>query len=869
MKKRRRGIRQKVTALLLAAVCSAVVLTGGVSVWSLISMRGLSVETSRALGNTAAEDAQTALEEQAGEQLLSLAREKAAFINEKFCEVEAYVHGIASLAEAIYENPQDYPDRDIAYPKKGSHELAAQLLWSSRLQEPDMEQLEELLKLGNVQDLLVQYNAQNAMVSSAYLATVDGWLLQADYIAYSKYEGGGDEPDFYEADTRQWYQRALAAERGEVVYSDVIWDAHGGGDCIVCAQPVYHNGEIAAVAGIGSYLETVNSAVLNTTVGEGGYAFLVNESGRIMVSPKDRGETAAYAEKSVDLRDSHNRGLRAAAKDMAAGNTGLARLILDEQEVYLAYAPLPGLRWSFTAVMPVEEVIAPAKQSRQTILALTDQAAGRQSIAIGRMLLFILAGIPLAFFAVSVFGAAFSRRISNPLCRLAEDVARLSDGNLDYRIEVDTGDEVEELGRAFNRMTAQLKDYIQNLAAVTAEKERIRTELQVASRLQADMLPDPAAVFTGRENFSLYALMTPAREVGGDFYDFFLLDEDRLALVVADVSGKGVPAALFMVVSRTVIRSSLSGGKSLEQSVAEINNALCRDNRDGMFVTAWLAVLTLSTGEMTYVNAGHCHPLLTRDGEYCYLTELGGIMLAGLEDSGYQAAKVQLQPGDVLYQCSDGVTEAHNEKRELYGEDRLQLCLNQIRAQAPNSGPKQLIEETWRDLEAFRGNAEQFDDITMLAVCYYGRPVSEEPGELPVPESPGSGESITLISAPKPERLAEMTEHIELILQGQVSRESRTAVLVALDEIYSNICRYSRAERVECKCQVREGMVTLSFEDDGEAYNPLMRADPDTQAAPEEREIGGMGIYLVKQLMDEVKYQYRDGKNCLTLISRG
>lgn len=724
MKKSRRRIGHKVTLLLLAAVSCAVLLTGAVSIFSLFAMKKLSAETNAELGRTAAYDAKAALTEQAKEQLLGMASEKAAFINEKFAAVEAYVHGIAALAEAIYENPQNYPNRDIEAPVPGSDELAAQLLWSARLKKPNSQQLKELQKLGNVQDLLVQYNANNSMVSSAYLATVSGWMLQADYIAYSKYSREEEMPVLYEADSRQWYQRAMLAEKGETVYSDVIKDTHGGGDCIVCAQPVYHNGKIVAVAGVGSYLATVNHAVLNTTIGETGYAFLVNQDGKVVVSPKTIGETAAYGQKNVDLRESENKRLSEAATDMAAGNSGIVKMTLDEKEVYLAYAPLNNPGWSFGTVMLLDEVTAPAKAGQQTILALTNEVAVKQEGAIRRMFILLLGIIPAAYLAVSILGAAFSRKITDPLQKLTKDVAKLSGGNLDCQIEVVTGDEVEDLGNAFNQMTEQLKAYIKNLASVTAEKERIRTELQVASKLQADMLPDPNHVWKGREEFSLYAFMTPAKEVGGDFYDFFLLDADHLALVVADVSGKGVPAALFMVVSRTMLRSSMASGIPLAKTAEEVNNALLLDNQDGMFVTTWMAVLTLSTGMLHYVNAGHCFPLLTRNGTYTYLTDIGGMMLSGLEDSRYKESSIQLNPGDMLYQYSDGVIEAHDENNALYGDERLKELLNQEKNLAAN--PKQLIETVWQSLEHHRGNAVQFDDITMLSLCYHGRKSEEE-----------------------------------------------------------------------------------------------------------------------------------------------
>ncbi|MDE7258740.1 MAG: cache domain-containing protein, partial [Lachnospiraceae bacterium] len=309
--RRKKRIGQKLNRLLLAMVSAAVVISGTVSVYSLYSMKHIATENGTELGQTAAEDAEKALENLAVENLRSIAVEKAAYIEEKFAAVEAYVLGIAAQAQAIYENPEGFPDRRVAPPVRDSYLLAAQLLWSERLDEEGREGIaatppltEEILKLGNLQDMLVQYNAHNDMVSSTYVATESGWMIQADYIAYSKYNMTGAEADlaqpiFYEAAGRQWYMRAKESESGQIIYTDVIKDIHEGGDCIVCASPIYHDGEVVAVAGVGSYLDTVNNAVLNVDIGEAGYAFLINEKGQVLVSGSAEGETAAYAEQAV------------------------------------------------------------------------------------------------------------------------------------------------------------------------------------------------------------------------------------------------------------------------------------------------------------------------------------------------------------------------------------------------------------------------------------------------------------------------------------------------------------------------------------------------------------------------------------------
>lgn len=866
--KKKRTIRQKITKLLLCMVFAALFFTGAVSLLSLYSMRAVSEENNSILGQTAAGDAQEALEEMAGEQLLSVAVQKAEYIDEKFNTVISCLKGITQAAEDIYRNPQEYPDRNVALPVKGSSELAAQLLWSENLGEgimgdlPD-KQLSEILKLGNLQDMLVQYNANNDMISSTYIATQSGWMMQADYISYSKYSGNSDIPDFYEAGTRQWYQRALSAEMGETVYTDVMEDIHEGKDCIVCASPIYLNGKIVAVAGVGSYLDTVNDAVLNTAIGESGYAFLVNERGQIMVSGVQSGETMADASKAIDIRESTNENLAQAAKDMVGGGSGLMKLTIDDKAVYLAYAPLEGLGWSFVTVMDVEEVVAPAKESQQEILALTEVISSKQKESIRRTLFIFLIIVLAAAVLISIVSIVFTKKLTDPIHRLTAEVTRIDGGNLEKRIQITTGDEVQELGNAFNDMTAQLQKYIGNLAAVTAEKERIRTEIQVASRLQADMLPEANGAFADREEFALYASMTPAKGVGGDFYDFFLLDENHLALVMADVSGKGVPAALFMVVSRTLIRSRLMTGivkgepqeNMLEKTVEEINKSLCDNNKNGMFVTAWIGVLTLSSGRLDFVNAGHCHPLiLHRNGTCSYETSLGGFVLAGMEDSKYRQSCIRMKQGDTLLLYTDGVTEATNADKELYGEERLKNIVES----SDTFAPQKLLQEVWKDVYLFQKGMEQFDDITMLAIAYQGSGFAEMSG---IPDINYIREFEGFVE----ENLKERNISMKNILKLQMT----------VDEILSNICYYSGATEVTVGVRVQEEdkntgekNVTLYFEDDGIPYNPLERPDPKVDEPAQKRKEGGLGIYLVRKRMDYIEYKYEDERNHLTISKK-
>lgn len=852
-------IRYKTTRLMLGMVLTTMALTGAVSICTLSAMKHIMDESSRGLGEGAAIHAENALEKQAIENLRIISEERAAYIEEKFAETENYVHGIAKQAQDIYEHPRRYPDRETLLPVQGSEELAAQLLWSERLTDSNDEAgipfyTEEILKLGDLQDMLVQYNANNNMVSSTYIATESGWMIQADYIADSKYTRGDDVPDFYEAEERQWYQRALLTGKGETVYSDVIPDIHQGKDCIVCAEPVYMDNRVVAVAGVGSYLDTVKEVVLFTTIGESGYAFLVDQKGKIIISPKAEGETGSSAN---DLRKSENTGFAELADNMTRGEKGTGRIRIDGRDVYLAYAPLKNLGWSFVTVMDVDEVIEPAVNIEQQILENTDEASVTQEQA-ARKTLFIFIVMAAAAAVITVAASmVFARRIAEPVRRLAQEAEKIDGEHLGQRVCIKTGDEIEKLGDSFNRMSEQLENYIGRLAKVTAEKERIRMEIQVASRLQSDMLPDAKGAFSDNTEFTLDASMMPAKGVGGDFCDFFLTDEDHLALVMADVSGKGVPAALFMVVARTVIRTRISVCRgeikegALAQAMQEINERLCSNNKNDMFVTAWVGILSLSTGRLRYVNAGHCFPIILRETESCaYEKEMGGFVLAGMEGTDYRENGLYLQKEDMLFLYTDGVTEASDREKKLYGEGRLL----QIVKEAQGDDPGEFLQKIWEDIQDFQGEEEQFDDITMLALRYYGNEYRKKTGK---PKIEHAGEFARFVS--------------ESLAKYGVSGKTATKMEIAFDELFSNVCYYSGAKEITVGVRIQKSAkesreVILSFEDNGIPYNPFERPDPDITVPIGQRKEGGLGIYLVKKQMDRVEYKYSKGKNKIKLM---
>lgn len=416
------------------------------------------------------------------------------------------------------------------------------------------------------------------------------------------------------------------------------------------------------------------------------------------------------------------------------------------------------------------------------------------------------------------------------------------------QVEVHTRDEIEILADSLINMTDEIKIYMGNLKSVTAEKERIGAELDVAKSIQAGMLPSIFPAFPERPELDIYATMTPAKEVGGDFYDFFLIDDDHLAMVMADVSGKGVPAALFMVIAKTLLKNVAQAGLSPKSVLEKVNKQLCTGNDMEMFVTVWLGILEISTGKMTCANAGHEYPVLKREnGDYELLKDKHGFVLAGLEHSRYTEYEMQLHPCDCIFLYTDGVPEATNANNELYGTDRMLAALRHC-----ESGDcKQLLAAVKLDIDAFVGQAPQFDDITMLCLTL-------------IPTDTFGMQKLKL--PPSLEAMAEVTAFVEQSAEDAGLPMKLIAQLnIAVDEIFSNIARYSGATDATVGVKVSNGLVTLRFADNGLPYDPTANAAPDITLSADDRKIGGLGLFMVKKFMDIVAYEYRDGLNILTL----
>ena len=459
------------------------------------------------------------------------------------------------------------------------------------------------------------------------------------------------------------------------------------------------------------------------------------------------------------------------------------------------------------------------------------------------------------FMQVLIFATLFifiyiliKRVIINNLKKINDTLGRITQGDLNVKVDVRSNKEFSSLSDDINSTVTTLKRYIAEAAA------RIDKELEYAKQIQLSALPTN---FPEGEDFGIYAQMIAAKEVGGDFYDFYKLSDNVVAFLAADVSGKGIPAAMFMMTAKTIIKDLAEGGMAVNDIFTKANEKLCENNESGMFVTAWMGILDLSSGVMKYANAGHNPPLLKRaNGDYEYLKTRAGFVLAGMEGVRYREGELTINPGDRLFLYTDGVPEATNTENKLYGEDRLLEFMNKN----STTDAVKLLPALKANIDEFVGEAPQFDDITMLMFDYKTKK--------------GGVQMMNKTFPARIEALSDVLGFVDTTLEGyECPMKIQTAVCVAIEEVFVNVAHYAYGDGegdmtlgISFDGQSRE--ITFRMSDKGVPFDPLKKPDPDITLSAEEREIGGLGIFITKKTMDSVAYAYENGENVLTMIKK-
>ncbi|WP_029460405.1 SpoIIE family protein phosphatase [Solidesulfovibrio alcoholivorans] len=503
--------------------------------------------------------------------------------------------------------------------------------------------------------------------------------------------------DRYELEN--WY--LVPRELGRPVWSEPYFD-ESGGDIVMTTYsvPIFRTeGAKRTFCGVVTAdvsLEWLREQVRKINMYSSGYAFLLSKNGVFVSHPESR---YIMRESIFSLAEqAKSPELRAVGQAMTRGGEGFARLpdFVLGQPAWLAYAPMAATGWSMGVIVPEAELFADLNRLGSTVAAIG--AAG--------------------FVLLLCVIAAIAATITRPLSRLAATAAEIAKGNLDTPVPAPaSGDEVGRLSRSFEQMRLALRDYIADLTATTKAKERLESELKIARNIQMSFLPKHFPPFPEISAFELHATLEPAWEVGGDLYDFFLIGPDKLLFLVGDVSGKGVPAALFMAVTKTLVKGIAEQEADPAGILSKVNKELCVDNESMLFVTMFLAILDFRTGELAFSNAGHNPPaLIAPDGAVSWLPLPRGVFLGIMEDAVYKTSRTSLPPGARLVAFTDGVTEAMNPGQRLFGTDRLREALVRARDMPPEVMDAAVMEA----VRGFAGTAEQADDITVLTLLYRG-----------------------------------------------------------------------------------------------------------------------------------------------------
>lgn len=694
------NVRAKILLIFLVLALTSLFVIGITAYYTIEDMGTSARESSAVLGMDAIRESTRALESGTEEYMLRVASDQARLIDEIFWETEMEQNLLADQARSIENNPS-YESQVRSYlaasppanPRDGTIVLIAP---GSTVRETDPE----YRALAGMDDLMVAVYRNDGDLTSVYVATESGIMRL--------YPGDTGAGPSYDPRTRPWFAAALSSEKP--VWTAPYIDAYSHKLIVTCTRSVttkFGRWVVASDVTIDQLNEYTSD-----TLGGKYYPVLMDHTGTIIARPGLAVNTTLMnpAYKAENVFESSDPALISIGHNMTAGKSGIGRAAINGNETLVAYAPISSLNMSYAVSIPVNEVTAPIKDTAYQIGTATIETNQMIKNQTTRILHVLAVLFVIILIIVIILSWLLAGMITRPVDALREGASVLGRGDLSYRVDIRSGDEFEDLAGSFNRMAEDLRTNIENLKITTAEKERYSKEMEIAKEIQDSFLPESVPQLPG---FGIAAANYPAMEIGGDLYDFIPTGRDRVGFVIADVSGKGVSAALYMALSRTLLHASGEAEPDASRALRNANRLISEDARSGMFITVFYGILNTASRSFTYVNGGHNPPLLVHgDGTASWLDQAKGIALGVVPDVSIEPVTFGLSPGDLLVLYTDGVTEAFNEKDEYFGEERLMEVV--VRNRALSAGD--LLTALLAEIRQFAGPAPQSDDITIIVL---------------------------------------------------------------------------------------------------------------------------------------------------------
>ncbi len=718
------NIHKRILLMFTAIVLLSAVSLGIILFVGMADVRRNTQKIGEEFGNSVTNFADEIISYHLQRQIREVTLYKVRQVERELASIKDHTAYLANAMTSILQHPERYSKRELPTPferqiKSGEGYLLIATKLQAECDRPDVwESIHLAANIVDYQESMAKFY-ENSPIAFNFGSKYGYFISLENYKTEEKYRDIHSDSyhSSYDPRQRSWYKRAQKAM--DVGFTDV-YPAVNGAPRINCSAPFYDKEGFAGVMGFGVQLESLYNLVTENSLGESGINFALNKKGELLFSSQEEG-LLSVGDGHKKLKDVPEPSIAKEALQMINGESGFCVVTIDGEEYYFSYAPITSMGWSFGALLKCSEALAPTIAVKDSLISQTKKFnAVMNSIFVGNVisLTVLFAALIWLFFIVSRMTA---EKFGKPIFTLIDGVREIAQGNLDKKIEIKTGNEIEELSNSVNHMTARLKDYMDNLVSVTAEKQKVETELSMAQDIQKDMIPHIFPAYPDRNEIDLYASNKPAKEMGGDFYDFYMPDDNRLVVTMADVSGKGIGAALFMVTSKAILKNTVlaSNENNLADCLSRANNQIQQNNEAMMFVTIFLGELNMKTVEFSFVNGGHNPPLVYRAKEkkFEYLSVEKNTVVGARKNYKFKGQSIKISPGDLLFLYTDGVTEAINEKNELYGEERLLNVLNGLE-EVPSS--KELIRKVQESLNAYMGKAEQFDDITMLSLKYLG-----------------------------------------------------------------------------------------------------------------------------------------------------
>ncbi|HID26511.1 MAG TPA: HAMP domain-containing protein [Methanosarcinales archaeon] len=717
------SLSKKLLVVFLILSLTPLTLVGYVTVDNMMNMRESSVNSAEEIGELSINASMNALENQAKDNLEKIVVEKAEINNLMLKKIESDAMYAAKYLEYLFDtdyfyknihNLSDYEYRNIHgndyYMRKepiNYYDKSNIILTKTQILSPEINQTIKVSEFADSVYKMIKEN--NPDISWIYATFESGVTRQYPWI----------EPQVIDPNTTtisyENYELATPINNPskELVWTHPYLDLAGAGWVVTCSVPLYHkNGEFFGVQSIDITLNSLIKVALSVKVGKTGYAFMIDAEGNTIAFPSradnDLRWNDTWYENTFNLLDTPNTDFKKVVERMVAGEIGTNEVTFQGVNKYISYAPISVTGWSMGVVVPENEIIESAIATQKVIKEHTENISNKTKSDTMHTINQILIGLFVTILIVSLISFISARSITKPIQKLTQSAKKIGEGYLEYKVKINTGDEIENLANSFNKMTDDLKQNIEELRRATAEKERMLQELEIARVIQQSFIPEACPIL---ENMELAATTKPAKEVGGDFYDFIPVSKDKLGLVIADVSGKGVPAALFMALTRAFIRANAVRDPTIANAIKQANELILEDAKQGMFVTLFYAILDKEKKTFNYVNAGHHPPILLKKSTGdIVLLEAKGIALGVLGNIELEEKEIELESGDMIVLYTDGITDAINDQEEEFGEERL---INLISENYTMSA-LDLINKIKHEVIAFTRDQPQFDDFTLV-----------------------------------------------------------------------------------------------------------------------------------------------------------